>query len=285
MEDEQIPDDRNKKTNKDIAEENELLKLKLSAQYGAQFDDPSSGLPMEVENEWLHYIQAFEEASQNPTYIKVQEKLGNPAFPAAETLEDHEVESELNNLMELLGLHDIALDILGEYEDRVIYQFITEELFEFEMEVIDVPGMVTNYIYEDFHPNPLLDARDALVEMLNGLAEEHEEEKVHFYTWRFHEDGITNRNGNWLDSDEIDKRYKALQLTISSLQIEKISEEEVEWVTKDEAVYTAHIRYRYKMNSETGWQEFDTSCRLTMKPSSLSPMWGVARMDCAGFNL
>ena len=52
-----------------------------------------------------------------------------------------------------MHLKGMALDCGCDYERAVIYKFITEELFEHEMDNISVSGMVTHFIYEEFHPN------------------------------------------------------------------------------------------------------------------------------------
>jgi len=39
------------------------------------------------------------------------------------------------------------------YAPSVIYKFITEELFDHEMDDIMLPGFVHHFIYEEFHPN------------------------------------------------------------------------------------------------------------------------------------
>ena len=40
---------------------------------------------------------------------------------------------------------------------RELYRFTTEELFEYEMDDMYVPGMMTNFIYDEFHPDYIYD--------------------------------------------------------------------------------------------------------------------------------
>jgi hypothetical protein len=44
---------------------------------------------------------------------------------------------------------------------KKLYRFIAEELFFHEMNNVRVKGMVTCFIYEEFHPNAKLDIEDA----------------------------------------------------------------------------------------------------------------------------
>lgn len=52
-----------------------------------------------------------------------------------------------------MNLHNLQLDAIYEVADNEIYRFITEELMEEEINIIEVPGMNTCFIYEEFHPN------------------------------------------------------------------------------------------------------------------------------------
>lgn len=56
--------------------ENELLKIKLTAEFGMK--DMKSDLPDELENEWLNYIYDFEKLHKDAKEISVYERLGNP---------------------------------------------------------------------------------------------------------------------------------------------------------------------------------------------------------------
>ena len=40
---------------------------------------------------------------------------------------------------------------------KELYRFAVEELFEYEMEDIRIPGMMHGFIYDEFHPDPVYD--------------------------------------------------------------------------------------------------------------------------------
>ena len=139
-----------------IEEENKFKKLKLSIEHGASyFGKGNANLPPEIEGQFLDYISNFENAYQNAKPISVFEKIGSPEFKLEATLSDDEINVELERIMDIMGQNGLALDVLGDYENenRLIYNFITEELFSYEIDDMNVPGMVTNFIYEEFHPN------------------------------------------------------------------------------------------------------------------------------------
>lgn len=140
----------------DIREENEFKKLKLSIEHGASyFSEKNPNLPPEIEGQFLDYITNFENASKNAKEITVFEKLGQPEWKKESSLSEEEVTFELEKLELLLQEHNMILDVLADYdnEDRLIYKFITEELFDQEITDLNLPGMRTCFIYEEFHPN------------------------------------------------------------------------------------------------------------------------------------
>lgn len=135
--------------------ENEFLKIKLKAQYGdAFFMQTNADLPPEIENQFLKNMMAFEDAHANAALTSVYESIGKPDYQPADELDDIEVEVELKRVIAILTEHNITLDIGdGPYPDRLIYTFITEELFGHETEMVDIDGLGSHFIYEEFHPN------------------------------------------------------------------------------------------------------------------------------------
>lgn len=152
-----------------IEEENEFKKLKLSIEHGpSYFGKGNSNLPPEIEGQFLDYISNFEKAYQNAKPISVFEKIGSPEFKLSATLTDDEIDVELERILGIMGQNGLAIDMLADYENesRLLYNFITEELFSHEIDNMNVPGMVTNFIYEEFHPNHEYDLKQATEDFL-----------------------------------------------------------------------------------------------------------------------
>ena len=135
--------------------ENELLRIKLQAQYGDAFQmESNANLPPEIENQFLKNIAAFDAASENPETASVYKKLGKPNYRSADELSAAEISIQLARITAIMEEHHICLDICdGPYEDEVMYRFITEELFAHEIGLVPIFGMNWNFIYEEFHPN------------------------------------------------------------------------------------------------------------------------------------
>ena len=135
--------------------ENEILRIKLRAQYGDSFYmETNEGMPPEIENQFLKSMMAFEEEYANTEYTTVYERIGKPIMSRIEELTDIEIKNALKKINLLLQKNDITLHINdGPYPDALIYRFITEELFDQKVEKKPVAGMDVNFIYEEFYPN------------------------------------------------------------------------------------------------------------------------------------
>ncbi len=136
--------------------ENEFLKIKLKAQYGDGFfmQEGEHAIPTELENQFLKQMMSFEENYENAEYISLYEKIGKPSFKKIDTLTSHEISEALISLTTTMEEYGILLDINdGPYPDEIIYKFITEELFEQEVEKESFFGGQWHFSYEDFHPN------------------------------------------------------------------------------------------------------------------------------------
>ena len=144
--------------------ENELLKLKLQAQFGATLGE-GGNLPPDIENEFLKNVYAFEQNLGDYKPIKVFELLGKPDFPKAINLDDDSLKREYDRLMELMEKKSMAVDFIRSRNERFMYQFITEELFDHETDN-SMPGMTKHFIYEEFHADHELDIRNRMDDFL-----------------------------------------------------------------------------------------------------------------------
>ncbi|CAN5585517.1 hypothetical protein BH11BAC1_BH11BAC1_12650 [soil metagenome] len=155
-------------TEDELKAENNLLKLKLELEHGMQMMD-TSALDPEVENQWLSDIYKFEKQFKEAGKIKVYDKIGQPDFKPWNELSKEVLTVELDRLSEILQEHQIVLECICEYEDAIIYRFITEELFQYEVDDIFVEGMVQHFIYEEFHPNHEYDLKRQATSFIEKL--------------------------------------------------------------------------------------------------------------------
>lgn len=148
--------------------ENAFLKLKLGLEHGMQMEETSTLSP-EIENQWLKSVYAFEQQYKDAKRIKLYDYIGKPAFKKWNALTAEQIKEELQRLRLIMGRNSIQLDCICEYDDATIYRFVTEELFQHEMDDMRIPGMTCHYTYEEFHPNHDYDLRRETTDFINSL--------------------------------------------------------------------------------------------------------------------
>ncbi|HEY6503672.1 MAG TPA: hypothetical protein VIZ28_06860 [Chitinophagaceae bacterium] len=140
--------------------ENDFLKMKLMLEHGAQFgSNENNELPTELENEFLNKVAAFEKQFEAHKTVKVFDKIGRPEhFKPVNDIPDNEINKAWDELRDHLNKYDIDLDVCSSnITVRELYRFTTEELFDHETDDMDLPGWTTNFIYDEFHPDPIYD--------------------------------------------------------------------------------------------------------------------------------
>jgi hypothetical protein len=164
--------------------ENEVKKIKLSLEHGMNFSTPSGqneiDLPPEIESEFLDHVQRFEDAWANCKTTPLYDFIGKPAFRKVADVPDKDISDELTRLLDLLRKKHIEVDTICEVEDRELYRFITEELFVHEKDDMMLPGMMTHYIYEEFHPNHEYDITEHCKDFVNALFNKKKEFNAEF---------------------------------------------------------------------------------------------------------
>ncbi len=141
-----------------LRDENEFLRMKLMLEHGADIGGNSDDdLPAEVENEFLRNVMAFEEQFSQHKQIRIFDKIGKPnQFKPAFEIPDADIEKAWKGLRSYLNDYQVDLDVCSpNISARELYRFTVEELFEKEMDDIDVPGWTTNFIYDEFYPDPV----------------------------------------------------------------------------------------------------------------------------------
>jgi len=217
-----------------IEEENEFKRMKIGLEHGGLFGEEGSTISPEIEGQFLDYVMEFEKQFKDAKRITVYEKIGKPTFSSCFDLSPDELEEELERLFNLLEENNIFLEVLYDYDSEtlLIYDFITQEFFHEEIDDISIPGMNTNFIYEDFHPNQTEELKRESVEFWESYFENDSE----------HFDEITL--GDLLNADEmIDFRYSFeafSKIKISVLEVDFNLEKE-KAKTKVRLAFGAHI--------------------------------------------
>lgn len=142
-----------------LKNENEFLKMKLMLEHDAKFQTSQSDniIPAETDNEFLNYIMAYEKQAAERKTIKVFERIERPDhFKPINEIPDDEIDEAWCELGSYLNKYNIDLAVCSpNVNTRELYRFATEELFEYEMNDIFIPGGMTCFTYDEFYPDPI----------------------------------------------------------------------------------------------------------------------------------
>ena len=107
----------------------------------------------DIENILLKNVLKFEHKFANSPFKTVFEILERPEVKKERDLSDNKIAHALTSLEDLMEQKGIVVDYAEEYDTRVKYKFLTEELFFKEATSVNIPGMTMHYIYEEFRPS------------------------------------------------------------------------------------------------------------------------------------
>lgn len=153
--------------------ENEFLKMKLMLEQGAKFGTASTDTELNagIENQFLNYIMEYEKQAAEKKMIIVFDKIGRPNhFKPVDEIPSDEIENTWNELDKYLKKYGIELSVCSpNISNRELYRFTTEELFDYEMNNINIQGSVTHFTYDEFYPDHKYDNTRHAVEDCIGV--------------------------------------------------------------------------------------------------------------------
>ncbi len=157
-----------------LQNENEFLKMKLMLEHGAEFGTLTTNteLPSNTENDFLNYIMAYEKQAAERKMIKVFDRIERPThFKLEAEIPDKEIDAAWNKLDNYLNKYNIDLAVCSpNISNRELYRFATEELFDYEMNDIFIPGGMTCFTYDEFYPDHIYDnTRTALEDCIQCI--------------------------------------------------------------------------------------------------------------------
>lgn len=237
---------RSKKKNpEELSTENELMKLKMMAEFGGDVIG-GEGIPPEIENMFLKQIINFHKNHDHSKHVSIYKYIGEPEYNHVNDLSEKEIEKELKRLVKLMAKKGVGLSALSGPPKREIYRFITEELFKHEIEDVKMKGWVNQFIYEDFHPNPEYDVSMAADSFLQVVFDK----RLPFYPEQFSEE-MKDHIGLSTDPEEIMRNVEKFKERFTQLKLLEVKIEECEI---DEDAGTAHViaEVKYKTQSEKG---------------------------------
>ncbi|HUZ61339.1 MAG TPA: hypothetical protein VMU83_21370 [Hanamia sp.] len=194
--------------------QNDFMKMKMMIESGARFGGSNENLPPEIENEWLKNIMEFEKVNADSKSKKIFDVLSRPSFEDDSKLNEENFKTEFSRLQILLENHGINVEFNRERNDRFKYHFITKELFDYETTFIPVKGMLTYFLYEEFHPDHELDIKNLTDQFLKDYFDKKLNEDTYYIG-----DHFIEPDGNVLSKEELMKQFLAPYDFLWSLKI------------------------------------------------------------------
>ncbi len=262
--------------------ENEIKKIKLSLEHGADFSKfPDAEMPPEIEGQFLDYIQQFEEQFANRKSILVYDMAGRPAWKPVAEIPDEEISAELNRLMSVLHENAISVDTICDVEERELYRFITEELFNHETDDIQIPGMTHGFIYEEFHPNHEYDIKNRCTELVHNILDKEKELQSDFSGLAKDVEGRGKEKKNVHTREEVVEKISHFRDSFSSFTIHEFTLASIAVnEAKNDAIATWDISFSGTIDGSNETIELEGFCFFSLKREY--DWWVIYKMDMPG---
>jgi hypothetical protein len=264
----------------DLKAENEFLKMKLMLEHGASFSSNESELPPEMENEFLNSVMAFEKQFEQYKTIKVYDKIGRPShFKPASEIPDEEIDKAWSDLRAYLNERNIDLDACSpNISTRELYRFTTEELFEHETDDMDLPGWTTNFIYDEFHPDPVYDnTRVATEDCISCILQKEPMEWTH----HFQKEGLRLNKHTALPIDEFKDIVNRFKMAYDEIEINEIAESKC---VVDDELSTVTGAYSINVSIGTEKQSLSGTWEVLLHFDKELGYWYVAEVAITGID-
>ena len=221
----------------------------LRDEFGMQLDHIDGRLSPEAQNEWLDNVLEFERKIENAQSITVRDRIGNPAIQPVAEIPSHALEKAVDDLLDLLAEHGIAVDFMGEWDDLAAYRFITEELLDREIDDVRIDGMFTHFPAT----TPEYDIQMWVEIFVQGVFWKDRE----FFLPGLEKQPLYNSIGEQITLAEFAQKLEAVWARLgdkSRVDIRPVTTE----VAGDEAAVTAVVTW----NSNVGQNQVESSFRL-----------------------
>lgn len=192
--------------------QNDFLKMKMMAESGAWFGG-EGGLPPDIENQFLKNVMEFEKVNADAKSQTIYDLLDKPDFEDEKNLDDEKFEAEFSRLNRLLEDHGMDVGFRRERDDRFKYNFITKELFKHETSFVPVKGMITGFLYEEFHPDHELDITNLTDRFLNDFFERNLDVDTYYINKQ-----IIHPDGKLIPREDIIKRFLSMYEAIPEFE-------------------------------------------------------------------
>ncbi len=257
---------RKKKTAEELSTENELLKLKMMAEFGGDFMG-GEDLPPDIENQFLKQVMSFHKLHDSSKTTTVYKYIGEPEYNHVNDLSDKEVVKELKALLKLMDKKGVALSALPETPKREVYRFITEELFKHEIEDVKVRGWVNQFVYEEFYPNPDYDIRSAASLCLQSIFN-----KGHVFFEDHYSEEMKDHLGLSMEVEELREKIEAFWSKFNNVKLNQYDVDKLE-INEDTAHVVCNVSYKTQAQKGRKFKTEDAVVEFNLVRSKFVNSW------------
>jgi len=273
--------EKNESLNPDeqLRAENDFIKMKLMLEKGASFGEPSGEIPPEIENVFLRGVMETEKIFDEGKMIRIGDKVGRPKhFRPESEIPESEIENAWDELRKYMNAHAVDLDVCSpNVSARELYRFTLEELFEYETTDLDLPGWTTNFIYDEFHPDPVYNNARMMTDVMREILQK----EALKWTHDFEKDSI-RLNGHYpLDGDGLKTIVNRYKSAYDELEPEEI--EHRECILNDNL---CEVQGAYHLNARSGKESFRLggNWKAILKKDEETGYWNVSELFIEGIN-
>jgi len=270
-------ENKNGENEENLRMENEIKKIKLSLEHGADLSKQLSDaeLPPEIEGKFLDYIQQFEDEFAKKQTILVYDLAGMPEYKPEAEIPDDEIAGELDRIIKILESKSIAVNTVCEVPERELYRFITEELFKVETNDIRIPGMTHGFIYEEFHPNHENDIKNRVTELVEYLFDKEKENAPDL--WELAD--TIEVAGKTLTKSEFLAKTSHFRDAFSAFTMHEFTIESAA-VNEDDGYVTGSIRYEGNIEGCAETLAFEGRCTFHLRRQY--DWWNIYQLQIPG---
>lgn len=214
---------------------------------------------------------------KNAPIITVFEKIGKPVFKPSVSIDDSDLSDELIRLFKIMNENNINLSWSCQYKDRVIYDFIIEELFPYEIEDVYIQGMTHMFNYEEFHPNHEYDLKIITEDFLRALLSKN----WHEMDGTFINENLINSHGEEISRDVLFEQIKAFQNTYYNLKVNELEISKIIFNIETGSA-NAVIKLSYEVQKEKGVMKYYKG-KAVFSFLYKYGFWNISHIEVPGF--
>jgi hypothetical protein len=216
----------------------------------------------------------IEKQSGEGKKVRLFDKIGRPThFKPVLQISDEEIEKAWKELSAHLFRFNITVGVCSpNISLKELYRFVTEELFEHQMDDINMPGMIHGFIYDEFYPDAIYDnARMAIEDCIYYILCKQPIELV--YPFRCNKLRLNNHYP--LTGNELKQLVNKFKERYDDLELKNIID--VDCVVNEKQ---SQVKGRYLLAASTGVEKYELwgDWKVILEPDPEIGNWHITEI-------